>query len=324
MLMRNLFNCSTSQIHSSFRISDAALSYSRECHQKGSCTRDEVVRVMLAAATENEHLITVQIGGMDGISNDPMYESFVIPQHLDLANWVPIVFEPVARNFVLLRSQYRRLYNKRGIACMLLQRRAIKYPGEGRCSFYSFNTSKNSLPLCKSHDDWMKFQIGKLEEKPMREFFGPNFDKCITKSKVPCGPVELPMETLPWSDNSVRRIDFLQIDVEGFERNIIHGLLCGLAKANERPLAIHYEYKVLADRDEKKTKNGIPSNETGELAAFLEGQGYVLYDQGEDNLALLLRNTEAQKCQGDEWPPRGEPTVSPPSPGVPEDIVAKS
>ena len=66
----------------------------------------------------NQTLLTVQVGAMDGHSNDPLYEMFVetrgknyvqarykdiLPgrdsSFPDLRNWLPVMIEPVPKNY---------------------------------------------------------------------------------------------------------------------------------------------------------------------------------------------------------------------------------
>ena len=126
----------------------------------------------------------------------------------------------------------------------------------------------------------------------MVKFWGEKFEKCVRESQVPCGPVEgfvaaaLPWEVEGMAPGSVR-IDLLQVDAEGYEDTILRGLF-GKVEARDRPLVLHFENKVLFERD--KTQG---TNVTAELFEFLEKQGYRLIgadlngEMPEDTLALL-------------------------------------
>ena len=59
----------------------------------------------------------------------------------------------------------------------------------------------------------------------MARYFGPNFERCISAEPLPCGPLKTVIDWLQWAPGSQKRIDVLHIDAEGFDGNIIHGLL---------------------------------------------------------------------------------------------------
>lgn len=77
----------------------------------------ELSRLIYKSAIEkNRTLLTLQIGGMDGVSNDPMHEIF---KELNLSNWFPVVVEPVPTNFNQLKQNYAdtKVWGEGGAVC---------------------------------------------------------------------------------------------------------------------------------------------------------------------------------------------------------------
>jgi hypothetical protein len=79
----------------------------------------ELSRLIYKSALEkNRTLLTLQIGGMDGVSNDPMHEIFVSvdsSKQLNLSNWFPVVVEPVPTNFDQLKKNYAQIQEWGGL-----------------------------------------------------------------------------------------------------------------------------------------------------------------------------------------------------------------
>merc|ERR1711918_64142 len=86
-------------------------------------------------------------------------------------HFVPIVFEPVANNFKNLVQHYKDLQTRFSLPCVNLMRRAVNYPQDKKCSFYTFN-SRSTDPECLAADPWMKEQIGTLQKEWMLKFWG--------------------------------------------------------------------------------------------------------------------------------------------------------
>eukprot|EP00544_Gedaniella_sp_CCMP2646_P013105 CAMPEP_0202500128 /NCGR_PEP_ID=MMETSP1361-20130828/32038_1 /ASSEMBLY_ACC=CAM_ASM_000849 /TAXON_ID=210615 /ORGANISM="Staurosira complex sp., Strain CCMP2646" /LENGTH=361 /DNA_ID=CAMNT_0049132493 /DNA_START=29 /DNA_END=1114 /DNA_ORIENTATION=- len=231
------------------------------------------------AVQANQMLLTVQIGGMDGKSNDPMYAQFVQPEVISsLKHWMPVVVEPVPDNFQALTETYKRISASKGLLCPLLIQGAISYGPSRTCTFCRFDTSETAPDECNKHPDWMKYQIGTLDCDQSQRFFQDNFEKCIVQDSIICGSIATLLQEqvqLPSSN-----IAMLQLDVEGYEYEIISGLLDDLDD-HSLPPVIHFENKVMREQDIKK--NGTTALDAN---TFLRSRGYILYDRGEDTLAL--------------------------------------
>jgi hypothetical protein len=59
------------------------------------------------ALDTNQTLLTVQVGGMDGITRDPMYNMMIPKKIPSLKNWLPVVVEPAPYNFKALTENYQ-------------------------------------------------------------------------------------------------------------------------------------------------------------------------------------------------------------------------
>lgn len=251
------------------------------------------------AAASNQVLVTVQIGGMDGYSNDPMYNMY-IKQGRDstdtsfpkLKHWLPVVVEPVPINFEALSKTYKTLQQHATdkLECSIIEPWAVSYDTAppDLCTFCRFDTSETAQPQCKRKPDWMKLQLGTLECGYSKQFFNVDFDACIIQDKVKCGPVSalLHKTGLPVATP----IAILQVDVEGYEYMLLPGLLNELPD-HMLPLVIHFEHKVMRHKDQK---NGTTTR-AADVNELLRKYGYVLYDQDYDYLALRVPGATLQE-----------------------------
>lgn len=245
------------------------------------CSFSDFGHALLREANrEGSHLFTIQLGGMDGKSNDPMYSMF--RPEKNLSNWLPAVFEPVKYNFDALTKTYEELATQNQLGCSLLAQQAISdQPNQTTCKFCYFNNEEDSPEKCKKHPDWMRLQIGTLQCNESSKYFNENFD-CIVQDPLPCYTIDRSVHQwgLEFSD-----IAMLQIDVEGFELNIFKCMVELIAR-NSLPPVIHFEVKVLQERDRNTNTTTYE-----QLLQTLKGAGYTLFDDGEDALGLLLSNS---------------------------------
>jgi len=245
------------------------------------------------ARNASKRLLTLQIGGMDGKSNDPLYGMFVASYGhdlgLDIRHWFPIVVEPVHYNFANLTQTYLEIARNKNVSCFHAQQYAVSYDDakeDNLCPFYRFrdNDDPNSTEYCRSRPDWMRLQVGTLFSGQHKWIFGPQvFDECVIADPVPCGSVRN-----LW--NSLHKVDdqppfaVIQIDTEGYEEHIIPGLLREWKEAGwSLPPLIHFEDKCLKDFDRRNQTERWPH-----LQQVLWDHGYTLFPDGEDSTALLL------------------------------------
>ena len=122
------------------------------------------------AMKRNQTLLTVQVGAMDGYHNDPMYFMFMETRgkHYvqarkeykaterdsyfpDLRNWLPVMIEPVPKNFEDMKQTYLGIANDGGLGCAVPIHAAVSYDStKTTCPFCRFNTAEDSPPSCKS------------------------------------------------------------------------------------------------------------------------------------------------------------------------------
>lgn len=262
------------------------------------CTFRSIGRLLLHhAIQQGRTLVTLQIGAMDGQSNDPMYDMYAAKRKKEwdlrkqdhfphLKNWLPILLEPVPSNYQNLLKTYKALDDRVGLPCAIPMNAAISYDAtHTECAFCRYDTSETAHPDCSQAKDWMKTQIGTLDCEYSKRFFGDDkFEKCVTKDPLPCGPVKkLVQERAPYLPDDLF-IAMVQIDVEAYEYILLEGLVKDL---NPLPPIIHFENKVMRNLDRKEPlKSGDKRLELAFEA--LRNVEYQIYEEGEDTLAFLL------------------------------------
>jgi hypothetical protein len=228
-----------------------------------------LLEVMRAAANESNYMLTFQIGGNDGKSNDPFYD--MTRGLVSLDSWFPVVTEPVPSNFENLAQIYETHKTTKSLPCPHLLNQAIKYntsttETDGRCSFCTFDFE---VEACKDKPDWMKYQIGALSCPIER-----NRKQCFKVVQLPCGTIGAALDQVGVDSGDLA---VLQIDVEGFETPILEGFFSETAREHYPPI-IHFELRILMER-----------RQADPLLKLLRNHGYgVRYKQGaNDALALL-------------------------------------
>mmetsp|Transcript_29337 Transcript_29337/g.32932 ORF Transcript_29337/g.32932 Transcript_29337/m.32932 type:complete len:442 (+) Transcript_29337:57-1382(+) len=280
--------------------------YKFNCPLKQTCILSSLGQHLLhAAIQQNKTMLTVQIGAMDGRSNDPMYSMFIkhnkYTNHihrnnndpLNLNHWLPVLFEPVPSNFDALTKTYDEIIQSdSGLGCAVPVHAAVSYDGmaedknntSGECKFCRMNTADDAPDKCKSSADWMKYQLGSLDCDAHKRFFNIVYDLCILESPLPCATLQ---QLLARYKLMYAPIAMLQIDIEGLEYLLFDGLIQEMPD-HLLPLVIHYEHKVMKARD--ITANSMIENFSryNHTKSMLQSRGYVLHNQGEDYLALRV------------------------------------
>ncbi|KAL7461558.1 hypothetical protein ACHAXS_001978 [Conticribra weissflogii] len=254
-----------------------------------SCTFSSVAHYLLRhAIVRNETLLTVQVGAMDGRSNDPMYEMFV-KQRTDLFSnlhhWLPVIIEPLPNNYEALLDTYTGIAKMQALGCAVPINAAVSYDiHKTECPFCRVNSAEDSPQKCKDLPDWKRLQIGTLDCENSKRLFGDVFDLCIIQDPLPCSSVSnlLAERNLPY-----KNIVLLQVDIEGYESVLLPNFLRDVGEMSALPPVIHFEQKVLLELDRKKHSiDGGDPTRLGTVTEALTAKGYVLYDDGEDILAL--------------------------------------
>ena len=268
--------------------------HSFNCPRPASCKFASVGQHLLhLAAQQNETLLTLQIGAMDGKSNDPMYEMFVdqqakflfgMEEAVSLVNWLPVLIEPVPLNYENMIKTYEEVARDKGLGCAVPIHAAVSYDGSAReCAFCRVNTADDAPQYCKELPDWMRLQLGTLDCAYSRKFFNTDFDLCVLQDPLPCSSVG---NLLRSKGLELENIAMLQIDIEGYEYILLQGFMKEVSDGSLPPI-IHFEHKVMKELDAKEYMN-ITSRMDG-VIDLLTGRGYVLYDEGEDYLAVRLQ-----------------------------------
>eukprot|EP00978_Attheya_sp_CCMP212_P043316 scaffold280480_cov71-Attheya_sp.AAC.1 len=163
------------------------MEYSKEKFSKAQrCIFQEIGQLLYNyALATNQAPFTVQIGGMDRISNDAMYDMFVRnnskEEAITLKNWIPVIVEPgVPNNFESLTKNYADIQKKTNLTFPLLSNWAVSYKPNAECMFCQFDVSDSSNQVCKDYPDWAKYQLATLEcEFFSKKYYGKHFELCI-------------------------------------------------------------------------------------------------------------------------------------------------
>ena len=268
----------------------------------------ELSRLIYQSALENNQiLITLQIGGMDGISNDPMHKIFIEQEQLRLHNWFPIILEPVPTNFHKLSLNYADFQDKRGLPGTAIRQYAVTSERDsGTCEFCHWNDTSTEQK-CMEAPEWIRLQLGTLDCAHLENMMGEESSKmCVAHEDLPCGTVLELMHSLGLGTehnavggtvtpgaggDTVAPIGIVQIDVEGYEVFILQSMMNEFSEEN-LPLVFHFEKKVMMDQDNRqhagRKVNGTKIATTYEL---LSRKGYIMYDDGEDVTAIRFYPT---------------------------------
>jgi len=254
-----------------------------------SCTFDSIAHYLLRhAIVRNETLLTVQVGAMDGRSNDPMYAIFVKQQSdlfSNLHHWLPVIIEPVPQNYEHLLDTYTGIAEKQALGCAVPINAAVSYDvGKTECPFCRVNLAEDSPQVCKDLPDWMRLQIGTLDCEHSKRLFRNEFDQCIIQDPLPCSSISNLLKERFVPHNNVV---ILQVDIEGYEFILVPNFLQDVGENSALPLVIHFETKVLLELDRTQpSAHGGNKSRLGTVTEALTAKGYVLYDDGEDMLAI--------------------------------------
>lgn len=288
---------STDQIHHLAKLW-STFNCPKNVEQAPKCNFVSLGRHLLDHAINNNvTLLTVQIGAMDGKSNDPMYSMFASDglmrrlfgnfNFTSLKNWLPVLIEPTPDSYQKLVYTYRDIEYQKNLPCSIPMNAAVTYGTDSsKCVFCRFNVSPDAPKICADQPDFVKYQINTLDCEYMRKYHGKQYDTCIIEDPIPCGTVKtLLEERLPYLGINASTIAMMQIDVESHEYNILPGLLKEFK--DNLPAIVHFENKVMKDLDIKNPlKNGEKRLDT--VYHALEQAGYTLYEEREDTLALRL------------------------------------
>jgi hypothetical protein len=230
--------------------------------------------LLQAALDQEQFLVTLQLGGMDGRNGDPFYKMTEIHKG-NLKHWLPIVIEPVPTNFEKLVETYQEHQSRRQMPCASLLNQLINYDASNQvsqdsCAFCHFN-DQSTDPSCHDMASWQKTEIGSMECDRLSTK-DSLFAKCFTQSTFECGTIQQAIQKISKFDGD-SHVMVLQIDVEGFETQVLEGYF---NETTHRPPVVNFENKVLRGR-----------GQLDKLHTFLKNQGYTIHEKRIDTLALL-------------------------------------
>ena len=131
------------------------------CPDKSTCRFSSIGQHLLHIAMKrNRTLLTVQVGAMDGRSNDPMHGMYVNTRGKnyvqarssfpDLRNWLPVMIEPVPKNYEDMTQTYLDIAKEKGLGCAVPIHAAVSYdPNKTSCAFCRVNTADDAPQVCK-------------------------------------------------------------------------------------------------------------------------------------------------------------------------------
>ena len=245
-------------------------------------------KLLEKASADQEYFVTVQIGGMDGKTGDPLYRMTELYKG-GLSYWVPVVLEPVPSNFAKLQETYRTHEQQRNLHCPLLLNSLISYTQNDNdataattCDFCHFDDASTN-PACHDLPSFLKSEIGSMDCS--RDVVAEE-GSCFTKSQLKCGTVERALQVKNNVDTAIssssssmlsENVMVLQVDVEGFEQQVLEGFIADRSKLQlPLPPVIHFESRILKARGQLDA-----------VYALLRSKGYSIHEKRVDTLCLL-------------------------------------
>ncbi len=209
-------------------------------------------------AKANRNLFFVQVGGNDGFQND------LICKFVKRYRWQGLTIEPQQKPFLTLQKIYKKDKVKPINAAIDSQNRSRKLY---KIAFTDARWASGLSSFLKSHLE-EKIDNGYIEKKATKTGIKLPNDKAkwIDFDTIDC----LTFDTI-FEQEEVINIDFLQVDVEGYDYEILK--LFPFQKYT--PKMIVFESENLSTSDYSECK------------LWLESKGYDLQTFGGDTLALL-------------------------------------
>ena len=188
----------------------------------------------------------VQVGGFDGQSNDPLFS------HVTSLHWKGLVVEPQPDAFASLASAYA------GEPQVALENVAVAAK-EGTETLWRIRRGVLGLP------EWAP-QLASFDREVVLRHKAqiPNIEDLIEPWPVPCRTL-----TSLLTKHELHRVDVLQIDVEGFDYEVIK--LIDFERW--KPAIVRYEHAHLSEDDAEA------------CLELLAGQGYRLAVERRDTIA---------------------------------------
>lgn len=234
------------------------------------------VEVAIDAITEKAGFAVVQLGAFVGkTSNDPLFEA--IGKRLREGQGKLVVVEPVKCYFDELVNNYR---NIPGVA---FENVAIA-DRSGPATFYRLGVD----PVAYGHPEWLS-QLGSLKKERMTELWDKYEGDKTLKEFYLANQVEEIVECITFPDlmsrHNLREVDLLQIDVEGYELEILRTI-----DFNKFPTRfVNYECVLLHEK-------------RADAESLMSGWGYRLIDYNQDTFCYKRSDKQLAKL----WRTRGK------------------
>jgi len=289
---------------------------------------DMIRRLHKLRNEQERELQIIQIGAMDGKTNDPLFHALYQPHLPDTGRsifWPPYSLDGVFATLVepVHMKELKETYSKWSAKLADLHYENFRFVekainedesinDEGNCVFYTV------ADTCPMKMKWLS-QISGLDPAPMKKVFKEKSDVCIQENTLPCVTISgllvdsghnITAQLSPSSrqqqwchpihtENSKPMADVLVVDAEGFDGQVLTMVLKDLCPALW-PAIIIYEDKILREssRETNFVRSEININtldddvldteEADNMIDFLEQRGYYVLLVGEDVMALRV------------------------------------
>ena len=182
-----------------------------ECVYREAFHVDIMKRYLALRVSQKKRLNTIQIGCLDGRSNDPVFQAFVKVHEnneilkrnnkqlhtkyaFSLVDWHGILVEPVSANMEKLRETYKKIskFSNLNLDNMYFVDKVIaeqKYVSkEGTCTFYDvLPVNMNAKCPYRKHT-WLK-QTSSLDNSSLKLLLKEDFNNCVETKQIPCTTV---------------------------------------------------------------------------------------------------------------------------------------
>lgn len=204
-------------------------------HHPGSELHVDVEFIVAHRLMQTDDFFFIQVGANDGRGNDPVYP-LVKKYHVR-----GLVLEPLPDIFAALQRTYA---GEEQIICV---NKAI-HAELKEMTLYRIadNANQEDLPEYASRIASFEKQVIEKHKKRI-----PNFDEVLTQETVQCVTLDELMAAY-----RVKRVDWLQVDTEGYDYEVIKML----DFTTIQPAIIRYEHKHLSPHDHASCLNDLIDN----------------------------------------------------------------
>lgn len=207
--------------------------------------------MLLARLSRKRHPVFVKVGANDGLSDDPCGDTF-----LRVKGWRGLLVEPVPSCVEQLRQTYRE--DRFEIAPVAVGAE----PSEATFYYVDERAAEELDDLPSTYN-----QLGSFDRKHIVKHHNGVLEPYIKE-------LVIQVETLDrlLTRHHLKKVDFLHIDTEGFDYEVLRGIDFD----RNKPRSIYLEHKHLSDAHRQQA------------VAMLERNGYHLLDCGVDYLATQV------------------------------------